>query len=180
MPAMSPRSAEVLVARTMRALALTFAVVGVLFIVVERAWRGRTFARASRDLSWRDAALVGVAQAIAVVPGVSRAGAVILALMALDVRRDDAARYSFLLAVPTIVAAGAYDLYQSRGALASSANGAQVLLVGAAVAFVVALVVVRWFIRYLQTHSLTLFGVYRLAVVAGLVLGVAVLALGAR
>jgi undecaprenyl-diphosphatase len=159
---------------------VVFGAVGLLFIVVETAWAKRPLARDLRDLSWRDAALVGLAQALAVVPGVSRAGAVILALIALRVRRDDAARYSFLLAVPTILAAGAYDLYQSRGALAASANGVVALLVGAVVAFAVALVVVRWFIGYLQTHSLALFGLYRVAVALALGIAVLLLALGGR
>jgi undecaprenyl-diphosphatase len=147
---------------------VVFALVGLLFIVVETMWVNRPLTREARDLSWRDAALVGLAQALAVVPGVSRAGAVILSLIALGVRRDDAARYSFLLALPTIVAAGAYDLYQSRGALAATGNGVAALLLGAAVAFGVALVIVRWFIAYLQSHSLAAFGVYRLAVAIAL------------
>ena len=143
---------------------VVFALVGVLFIVVERRWVGRPLPRLARDLSFRDAGLVGLAQALAVVPGVSRAGAVILALIALGVRRDEAARYSFLLALPTIVAAGGYDLYQNRGILSSSANAVPVLLAGAIAAFLVAIVVIRWFISYLQSHSLAVFGGYRLVV----------------
>ncbi|TMD57444.1 MAG: undecaprenyl-diphosphate phosphatase [Chloroflexi bacterium] len=143
---------------------VVFALVGALFIVVERFWAHRQLTRTAGDLSLRDAALVGLAQALAVVPGVSRAGAVILALIGLGVRRDEAARYSFLLALPTIVAAGAYDLYQSRGILASSASAVPLLLAGAIASFIVALVVIRWFIAYLQSHTLAAFGVYRLVV----------------
>lgn len=150
-----------------------FLVVGVLFIVLERGWAGRVLTKTAAELSYRDAALVGVAQALAVVPGVSRAGAVIVALMLLGVRRDDAARYSFLLALPTIVAAGAYDLYESRQALAAGSSALLPLVVGSVVAFVSALVVIRWFVRYLQTHTLVPFGVYRAIValaLAGLLL----------
>ena len=149
---------------------LVFAGVGALFIVAERVWRGRAFDRTAAGLSYRDAAVVGLAQALAVVPGVSRAGAVILALMALGVRRDDAARYSFLLALPTILAAGAYDLYQSRAALGAGAGAIVPIAIGFASAFVAALIVVRWFVRYLQRHSLEPFGLYRLVLAGALVL----------
>jgi len=139
-----------------------FALVGVLFVVVERAWADRPLRRLAVELSYRDAALGGLAQAFAVVPGVSRAGAVIVALIALGVRRDDAARYSFLLALPTIVAAAGYDLYQSRDALAAGASAIVPIAIGFGVAFVTALAVVRWFVAYLQRHTLTAFGAYRI------------------
>jgi undecaprenyl-diphosphatase len=117
------------------------------------------------DLTYRNAALVGLAQCLAFFPGVSRAGAVILAMMVLGYRRDEAAAFSFLLAVPTILAAGAYDLYKTRDLLLSSGSSAFILLIGFATAFAVAYLAVKWLIRYLQRHSLHLFGFYR--VVAG-------------
>jgi undecaprenyl-diphosphatase len=145
-----------------------FALVGVLFIVAERAWRDRPLERDPHQLDYREAALVGLAQALAVVPGVSRAGAVMLALMALGVSRDAAARYSFLLALPTIVAASAFDLVREREVLAAASDGLLLLGVGLLVSFVTALLVMRWFIGYLQRHSLVAFGAYRLVVAAAL------------
>lgn len=142
-----------------------FALVGIAFIAVERLWRGRALPREARGLSYREAVAVGLCQALAVVPGVSRAGAVMLGMMALGVRRDEAARYSFLLAVPTILAASGYDLFQTRDAIGGSTDAA-FLAVGAATSFLSALLVMRWFIGYLQRHSLAVFGWYRLAAAA--------------
>ena len=85
-------------------------------------------------------------------------------MMILGFRRADAAAFSFLLAVPTLLAAGAYDLYKTRETILHSANNALLLVVGSAVAFAVAYLAVKWFIRYLQRHTLNLFGAYRLIV----------------
>jgi undecaprenyl-diphosphatase len=114
-------------------------------------------------LTYRNAILIGLAQCLAFFPGVSRAGAVILAMMVLGYRRDDSAAFSFLLAVPTILAAGAYDLYKTRDLLLSSGSSVFILLVGFITAFAVAYLAVKWFIRYMQCHTLNLFGFYRLA-----------------
>lgn len=113
------------------------------------------------DLSWQEAALVGVAQATAMLPGVSRAGAVILALLALRVKREQAAYFSFLLAVPTICAAAGLDVLKMRHEILAVQEGIGWLVLGSIVAFVVAIVVLRWLIHYLQHHSLALFGWYR-------------------
>lgn len=147
-----------------------FALVGIVFIVVEALWRGRALPREARSLSYREAVAVGLCQALAVVPGVSRAGAVILGMMALGVRRDEAARYSFLLAVPTILAASGYDLLQMRDTLSAGASNLAFLAVGFAASFASALLVMRWFIGFLQRHSLAVFGWYRLAAAAALAL----------
>lgn len=142
--------------------------IGALFILLELWLRGRTLKRDAGSLSYVEAVFVGLCQSIAVIPGVSRAGAVIVGMLLVGVRREEAARYSFLLAVPTIIAAGAYDLYQSRSVLASSTGGVTALIVGGVVSFVVALVVVRWLVGYLQRHTLIPFGAYR--VIAGALL----------
>jgi undecaprenyl-diphosphatase len=104
---------------------------------------------------------------------VSRAGAVILIMMILGFRRDDSAAYSFLLAIPTIFSAGAYDLYKTRDLILSSGANVVILLVGSLAAFLVAFVAVKWLIRYLQNHTLNIFGYYRLA--AGLLFLLAIL-----
>jgi undecaprenyl-diphosphatase len=93
--------------------------------------------------------------------------------MVLGFRRDDAAAFSFFLAIPTVLAAGAYDLFKTRDLLLQSVSSIPVLAVGFAVAFAVALFALRWLIRYLQSHTLNLFGFYRLA--AGVLLLLAIL-----
>lgn len=140
-----------------------FVLVGILFFVVEYAVKRRKLrlSKSMKELTYRDAFLVGLIQALAVVPGVSRAGAVIVGSMFLKFRRDQAAKYSFLLAVPTILAASAYDLYQMRGTLYANGTNLFLLVVGSVTAFVSAYFVVRWFIGFLKTRTLTVFAFYR-------------------
>lgn len=139
-----------------------FTGVGALFIYLEGTWRHRSFSRPVQTLSNQQAALVGVAQALAVIPGVSRSGAVIVALMMMGFARKEAAEYSFLLAVPTLFSAAALDLVKMRNALSGNTEQLTLLAVGCIAAFVSALIVIRWFIRYLGKHSLASFGWYRL------------------
>ncbi|MFH0864417.1 MAG: undecaprenyl-diphosphate phosphatase [Candidatus Gottesmanbacteria bacterium] len=146
-----------------------FALVGLLFIVLEKIWAKKQFFRLANQISYPEALMIGLAQALAVFPGVSRAGAVILSLMFLGVKRDEAAKYSFLLAVPTLLSASALDLVKSRSILLQQANNIPLLLVGFMASFVSALIVVRWFINYLQNNKLSSFGWYRLIVVTILI-----------
>ncbi len=142
-----------------------FIAVGALFFLfeglVKRGWIHPE--KLISELTYRNAIVIGLAQCLAFLPGVSRAGAVILTMMVLGFRRADAAAFSFLLAIPTLLAASAYDLYKTREAILHSTNNALLLFAGAIFAFAVAYVVMRWFIRYLQRHTLHLFGYYRLA-----------------
>lgn len=138
-----------------------FIAIGVVFILFEYLSK-RSYTRSMADITYKEALFVGVAQALAVVPGVSRSGAVILALMMLSVKREDAATFSFLLAVPTILGATALDLFKSHTAIEST-HDASLLAVGFIASFFAALIVVRWFIAYLQRHTISIFGWYRIA-----------------
>jgi undecaprenyl-diphosphatase len=103
-----------------------------------------------------------------VLPGVSRAGAVMVGMMFLGYKRDAAARFSFMLAVPTLMAASLYDLYKMRAVVLSNfSTNALLLLIGGAAAFVSAWLVVRWFLGFVRTHNLNTFGWYRLIIGAG-------------
>lgn len=140
-------------------------IVGGVFIVLELKLKKQT-KRLNRQLdqmSDRQAALIGLVQALAVVPGVSRSGIVMVGMMGLGYRRDEAARYSFLLAVPTILAASGYDLFKMRGLLMHSGQSLSLLLIGTLAAFVVAYFVMKWFIGFLQKNTLIPFGIYRIA-----------------
>ena len=115
---------------------------------------------APRSLTYRQAFLVGLAQAVAIIPGVSRSGATIVGGMALGIPRTTIVEFSFLLAVPTMVAATALSLYSLDAAVAPAQWGA--LGIGFFTAFVVALFSIRWLLSYVQRHSFTTFGIYRI------------------
>jgi undecaprenyl-diphosphatase len=113
---------------------------------------------------------VGVAQVLALYPGVSRSGATIMGAYALGCSRRAAAEFSFFLAVPMMFAASGYDLYKSRDILARS--DLPIFLVGLAVSFVSALVVIKVFLRFVSNHSFGPFAWYRLVVGTLLLMGV--------
>ena len=145
-------------------VALAFIVGGVIILLVER----RSFTprvEDARAMTWLDALKVGVAQCFALIPGTSRSGATIIGGMLFGLSRKAATEFSFFLAVPTLVAAGGYDLLKNRALL--SANDAPIFGVGMLVAFVSAFVVIRWLIRYVATHDFKPFAWYR--IVFGLV-----------
>ena len=119
------------------------------------------------DLDGRDGVFIGVAQALALVPGVSRSGATISAGLFRGFDRVAAARYSFLLSVPAVVLSGLFEL-RKVGEPGSPSAGATAI--ATLVAFVTGYAAIAWLLRYLGTHNLTIFVVYRIALGA-LVLG---------
>jgi undecaprenyl-diphosphatase len=121
--------------------------------------------RADEQLRWRDALIVGVAQCLALVPGVSRSGATISAGLFLGLERELAARFGFLLAIPAVFASGLFSLPDAFKPVAEgmSATGLQ-LVVSIAIAFVVGLVAITWLLRFLVRHSMYWFVGYRVIV----------------
>lgn len=111
-------------------------------------------------MTWRDALKVGFAQAFALFPGVSRAGATIIGGMLFGLSRRAATEFSFFLAVPTLMAAGAYDLYKNRALL--SADDIGLFGIGTVTAFVSAFVCIRWLMRYVASHDFRPFAWYRI------------------
>jgi undecaprenyl-diphosphatase len=112
------------------------------------------------EMAWTDALKVGFAQAFALIPGTSRSGATIIGGMLFGLSRRAATEFSFFLAVPTLIAAGAYDLLKHRDLLSSA--DLPVFGVGFIAAFVSAFACVRWLIRYIATHDFTIFAWYRI------------------
>jgi len=108
-----------------------------------------------------DALKVGIAQCFALIPGTSRSGATIIGGMLFGLSRKAATEFSFFLAVPTLVAAGGYDLLKNRALL--SAQDAPIFGVGLVVSFISAFGVIRWLIRYVATHDFKPFAWYRVA-----------------
>jgi undecaprenyl-diphosphatase len=113
------------------------------------------------DMTWKDALKVGIAQAFALIPGTSRSGATIIGGLLFGLSRRAATEFSFFLAVPTLVAAGAYDLYKNRALL--DASDAGMFSVGFVAAFVSAFLCIRWLLRYVARHDFTIFAWYRIA-----------------
>jgi undecaprenyl-diphosphatase len=121
------------------------------------------------DLSTKDLVTLGVAQSLAVIPGVSRSAAVIISGRALGLGAVLITEFSFLLAVPTMLAASGYDMLKSGIHFSGSEWGT--IALGFLVAFASALVVIRWFLAYIRSHSFEIFGWYRIAL--GIILLVA-------
>jgi undecaprenyl-diphosphatase len=154
-----------------RNLWLVGTVLIVFALVLGYADRRGTHQREVDQLSTRDGILIGLAQSLALIPGVSRSGATMSAGLLLGLQRPAAARFSFLLAVPAVVASGLYEL---KGVISGEKGGDEPIgyvLVATAIAFVVGYAAIAWLLRYLAHHSVRLFVIYRI------VLGALVLAL---
>lgn len=134
------------------------------------AERVGSYRRELSDMDGRDGLFIGLAQALALVPGVSRSGATISAGLIRGLDRGAAARYSFLLSVPAVVLSGLFEL-KDVGGEGGAATAPTVI--ATLVAFVTGYVAIAWLLRYLATHTLSAFAAYRIA------LGVFVLALTA-
>jgi len=141
-------------------VALAFIVGGVIILLVERRARVARV-ESTRAMTWQDALKVGIAQCFALIPGTSRSGATIIGGMLFGLSRPAATEFSFFLAVPTLIAAGAYDLWNSRELL--SAADLDMFGVGLVMSFLSAFVVIRWLVRYVATHDFRPFAWYRIA-----------------
>ncbi|HPS40540.1 MAG TPA: undecaprenyl-diphosphate phosphatase [Candidatus Woesebacteria bacterium] len=143
-----------------------FISVGIIFILYEKRLKNKAknVDKEIKDLNNSQSLLIGLGQAVAVIPGVSRSGAVMLTMMAIGQSRAQAAKYSFLLAVPTICSAAALDILKLSSSTAISSQEIILLLVGFGTAFIVSLTVLKWFISFIQKHTLVNFGVYRLII----------------
>jgi undecaprenyl-diphosphatase len=145
-------------------VAASFAVGGLLLLAIDRPGRGAVADGAHRDPDWRQAALIGLAQVLALWPGFSRSGATIIGGLLVGLSRSAALEFSFFLALPTLGAASLFALYKVRAAL--GAADLPVFAIGLVTSFVVSLVVIKGLLRYVATRDFRGFGVYRLAAAA--------------
>jgi undecaprenyl-diphosphatase len=113
-------------------------------------------------MDWKTALAIGLVQCISMVPGMSRSGATIMGALMMRVDRKTAAEFSFFLAIPTMMAATSYDLY--KGGATLDGDGLATIAVGFVVSFLVALLVVKWLVRFVQHHGFQPFAWYRIAV----------------
>lgn len=140
-------------------VALAFIVGALVILWAER----RSHAVRVQDVDgmiWLDALKVGCAQCFALIPGTSRSGATIIGGMLFGLSRKAATEFSFFLAVPTLIAAGAYDMFKNRALF--SLSDVPVFSVGLVAAFLSAFVCVRWLLRYIASHDFTIFAWYRI------------------
>ena len=140
-------------------VAFAFIVGGFLILWAERP-KHNVRVRSVEDMTWLDAFKVGCAQCLALIPGASRSGATIIGGLLFGLSRKAATEFSFFLAVPTLLSAGGYQLYQERELLAASDIGW--FGVGSAAAFFSAFLCVRWLLRYISTHDFRVFAWYRI------------------
>jgi len=143
--------------RSLYVIALAMVVLALLLLLAERiAAHQRTLS----EMTWKDGISIGLCQAVALIPGSSRSGTTLTGGLALGFRREDAARYSFLLSVPATAAAG---LFEMRHLVRSGEPFTGVdVLVGTVVAFVSGILAIAWLLRFLRTQSTVVFIVYRL------------------
>jgi len=159
-------------------VAITMLLGGLILIVIDKILNKPSI-QEEPGITYRTAAIIGLWQTLAMIPGVSRSAASILGGMQQKLSRDLAAEFSFFLAVPTMAAATLYSVFlknwETEGGNAkgyemilSSSENTLAFIVGNLVAFIVAILAIRFFIGYLQKHGFKWFGYYR--IVAGLIL----------
>jgi len=134
---------------------------GVAFIVIEYLHKDKKQVDTGiENISYKNAFLIGLCQAISVIPGTSRAGASILGALILGISRKTAAEFSFILAVPTILGATVLEITETG--LAYTSNELFLLLIGFMGSFLFALISIKWLMGYIQNHDFTIFGIYRI------------------
>ncbi|HTJ43274.1 MAG TPA: undecaprenyl-diphosphatase UppP [Kofleriaceae bacterium] len=151
--------------RSLYVIAAAMVAVGAIMWLVDNRGAGE---RQMTDLGYTDALLIGLAQACALVPGTSRSGATICMCLALGMARPEAARFSFLLGIPALAGAGIFEL-KGLGAIPWTP-----VIIATIIAFFTSLASIAWLIRWLGTHHLTPFAIYR--IIAGIIIAALVLA----
>ena len=148
-------------------VAIAFIVGGIAILLIERLAK-RSEQVGVAELPIRTVVGIGIAQCLAMIPGVSRSGATIMGALGLGVERRTAAEFSFFLAIPTMLGATTLELAKHHDEILAGASGVGfgVVAVGFIVSFVVALIVVRAFVHYISKHGFAPFAWYR--IVAGI------------
>jgi len=140
-------------------VALAFIVGAFVILWAERRQHHERVATVE-DMTWLDALKIGCAQCFALIPGTSRSGATIIGGLLFGLSRKAATEFSFFLAIPTLIAAGGYDMLKNRALF--SIEDVPTLGVGLIAAFVSAFLCVRWLLRYIASHDFTVFAWYRI------------------
>jgi undecaprenyl-diphosphatase len=135
---------------------------GIVLIWIDKKWRAPKIKLLS-DLSTTDCLKLGLFQCLALVPGVSRSGSTIVGGLLLGLKKEDATEFSFFLAIPTMLAATTYKLVKlAKAEQTVSSHQWSLLLLGSIIAFIVAGIALKYFVRYVSQNGLAVFGWYRL------------------
>ncbi len=137
-------------------------IVGGIILIAFELWHKESDAAVSNitDITYKQAALIGVFQSLAIIPGLSRSASTIIGGLLLGLKRTTIVEFSFLLAVPTMLAASSLDLLKNYSSFSSDQFG--VLSVGFVTSFIVALVSIKFLLSYIRKHNFIPFGVYRI------------------
>ena len=136
---------------------------GIALIILELIYKEKEHhVEKVEQITYKNAFLIGLAQSLAIIPGVSRSAATIVSALFLGTKRKAAAEFSFLLAVPTMAAATTLDLIDAK--LNYSSFEWLILGIGLLGSFVTAIVVVKWFLKFIQNHTFIPFGIYRIII----------------
>ncbi len=147
----------------------SLAIGGALLIIFELFYKEKSTATQDIEkMTYGQALFIGVFQTLAIIPGVSRSAATIVGGLMLGIKRRTIVEFSFMLAIPTMVAATGLDLIESGHAFTGQEKG--MLAVGFITAFVSAFFAIRFFLRYVKTHTFIPFGVYRIVIAAAFLL----------
>jgi undecaprenyl-diphosphatase len=132
---------------------------GGIALIAFEMWHVRR-SHQEQPLDYKNSFLVGLAQSLAIIPGVSRSAATIVDGLIMGISRQAIVEFSFLLAIPTMAAASGYDLLKNGASF--SGSDFYLLAVGFITSFIVALLAIKWFIGYIKNHSFVWFGAYRI------------------
>lgn len=157
--------------RSLYVIASALIAVGIAMAIIDHYAGNRTSHRPLAAITFTDALLVGLAQTLALIPGVSRSGSTMCMILLLGFTRSDAARFSFLLSIPAIAGAGIFEAKDAFRQLGTNAIPA--LAVGTGVAAITGYASIAWFIRFLGSNNLIGFAVYRIATGAALLASLA-------
>jgi undecaprenyl-diphosphatase len=135
-------------------------IIGLEMYFKQKSGNGKLETENIKKLSYKQALIIGLIQSVSMIPGVSRSAASIFGGLFLKLDRKSAVEFSFLLAIPTMMAATSLDIIKSAHTFTQS--GIFYIIFGTVLSFLVALFVVKWLLRYVQTHNFMWFGVYRI------------------
>ncbi len=137
---------------------------GIVFIIIELMHKNKKDFPITKieHISYKKSFMMGLAQCVAMIPGTSRSGATIIGGLLMGMNRKIASEFSFLLAIPTMMAASGYKMVTNLDAFSS--ENILPLLVGFVVSFVIAYVVIKWFLAFIRKHTFIPFGIYRILI----------------
>jgi len=138
--------------------------IGGIFLILFELWHREKESASEElsDISYSKSFMIGLCQAVAMIPGVSRSAATIIGGLILGIKRKTTVEFSFLLSVPTMVAATGFDLIKSGGHF--SLEEFNLLMMGFITSFIVALLSIKWLIHFIKNHTFITFGIYRILI----------------